>query len=116
MLWFTVALFTDLFQCRPFQAAFDPDLLFTNQCINLEAYYRGITASNLFIDVIMLYMPLYMVWGLHLRTRQKIEVSCMFLLGGKWAASFRRDFIVTDCLQCLYSRCHAHRHRWRLAK
>ncbi len=93
MLWFTVALFTNLFQCRPFQAAFDPELLFTDQCINLEAYYRGITASNLCIDVIMLYLPLHMVWGLHLRTRQKIEVSSMFLLGGKWAASFRQGTI-----------------------
>lgn len=82
MLWFIVALFTDLFQCRPFQAAFDLELLFTDQCINLQAYYWGITASNLCIDVFMLYMPLHMVWGLKLPTRQKIALSGIFLLGG----------------------------------
>ena len=58
ILWFVVALFTDIFQCRPFQAAFDPKLLFTNRCINLKTYYRGVTASNLCIDVAILYMPL----------------------------------------------------------
>lgn len=82
MLWFIVALFTDLFQCRPFQAAFDPELLFTDQCINLQAYYWGVTASNLCLDVVMLYMPLHMVWGLKLPTRQKIALSGVFLLGG----------------------------------
>ena len=81
ILWFIIALFTDLFQCRPFQAAFNVELLLTDQCINLQAYYRGITASNLCLDVILLYMPLHMVWGLKLRTRQKIEVSGIFLLG-----------------------------------
>ena len=87
MIWFIVALFTDLFQCRPFQAAFDPELLFTKQCINLQAYYWGVTGSKLILDVVMLYMPLHMVWGLKLRTRQKIGLSGIFLLGGMWATS-----------------------------
>ena len=82
VLWFIVTLFTDIFQCRPFQAAFDPNFLFTNRCINLEAYYRGVTASNLCIDVAILYMPLHMVWGMKLRTRQKVSLSGIFLLGG----------------------------------
>ena len=82
ILWFIVALFTNIFQCRRFQAAFDPNLLFTNHCINLETYYRGVTASNLCIDVAILYMPLHMVWGLKLRTRQKFALSGIFLLGG----------------------------------
>ena len=82
LLWFTVALFTDLFQCRPFQAAFDPELLYTDHCINLMAYYRGITLSNLCIDVAILYMPLHVVWGLKLRMQQKLELTGIFLLGG----------------------------------
>ena len=81
MVWFIVAIFTDIFQCRPFQAAFNPELLPTKQCINLEAYYRGVTASNLCIDVVMLYMPLHMVWRLRLSMRQKVALSSIFLLG-----------------------------------
>lgn len=83
MLWFIIALFTNLFQCQPFQAAFDAELLFTNQCINLQAYYWGITSFNLCLDVLMLYMPLHMVWGLKLPIRQKIALSGIFLLGAK---------------------------------
>ena len=79
--WFIVALFTDIFQCRPLQAAFDPELLFTDHCINVEAFYRGITASNLCIDFVILYMPLHMVWGLKLHARQKLALSAIFLLG-----------------------------------
>lgn len=82
ILWFIIAFFTNLFQCRPFLAAFNPHLLFTDHCINLEAYFRGITASNLCIDAAILYMPLHMVWGLKLRTRQKVALSGIFLLGG----------------------------------
>ena len=82
ILWFIIALFTDVFQCRPFQAAFDPRALFTNHCINIEAYYQGVTASALCIDVAILYMPLHMVWGMKLRTRQKVALSGIFLLGG----------------------------------
>ena len=91
MLWFIVALFTNLFQCRPLQAAFDLELLFTDQCIHLQAYYWGVTASNLCIDVFMLYMPLHMVWGLKLPTRQKIALSGIFLLVGMWATCLSRD-------------------------
>ena len=79
--WFVVALFTDIFQCRPVQAAFDPELLPTKQCINLKSYYRGVTASNLCIDVVMLYMPLHMMWKLRLSMRQKVALSSIFLLG-----------------------------------
>ena len=118
MLWFIVALFTDLFQCRPFQAAFDPELLFTDQCINLQAYYWGVTASNLCLDVVMLYMPLHMVWGLKLPTRQKIALSGVFLLGGMWATSLfpTRDSVLTNRLQCLRSRCYAYCHNRNLAE
>ena len=81
MGWFVVALFTNIFQCRPIHAAFDPELLPTKQCINMKQYYRGVTASNLGIDVIMLYMPLHMVWRLRLSMRQKVGLSGIFLLG-----------------------------------
>ena len=118
MLWFIVALFTDLFQCQPFEAAFNPELLFTNQCINLQAYYWGITASNLCLDIIMLYMPLYMVWGLQLRTRQKIALSGIFLLGGMWAAPLSpiRHSVLTNETQCLRSWRYAYRYNRNLTK
>ena len=80
--WFFIAVFMDLFQCHPFKAAFDVELLFTDQCINLQTYYWGISAGNLALDVVLLYLPLHMVWGLQLPKRQKFTVSGIFMLGG----------------------------------
>ncbi|KAL8804663.1 MAG: hypothetical protein Q9200_005740 [Gallowayella weberi] len=80
--WCIAAIVADIFQCRPIHAAFDPEKLFTNRCMNLQAYYRGVTASNLVLDLIVLSMPLCMVWKLTLDTKQKISLSGIFLLGG----------------------------------
>ncbi len=82
LAWFFIAIFVDLFQCSPFKAAFDVELLFTDQCIDLQAFYWGITAANLALDVILLYLPLHMVWGLQLPKRHKIALSGIFMLGG----------------------------------
>ncbi|KAL8806417.1 MAG: hypothetical protein Q9182_001332 [Xanthomendoza sp. 2 TL-2023] len=80
--WCIAAIVADIFQCRPIHAAFDPEKLFTDRCMNLQAYYRGVTASNLVLDLVVLSMPLCMVWKLTLDTKQKISLSGIFLLGG----------------------------------
>lgn len=71
----------DLFQCRPFKAAFDPEDLFTDRCIDLQAYYWGTTGANLILDVVILALPLHMVWGLKISRKQKLGLSGIFLLG-----------------------------------
>ena len=93
MVWFIVAIFTDIFQCRPFQAAFNPELLPTKQCINTEVFLRGVTASNLCIDIVMLYMPLHMVWRLRLPLRQKVALSGIFLMGTVWGTPDRHNYV-----------------------
>ena len=60
---------------------FNPEMLFTDHCINLWGYYWGVTAANLGIDVIMLLLPLHMVWDLKMPIRQKFLLSDIFMLG-----------------------------------
>lgn len=84
--WCIAAILADIFQCRPLHAAFEPDKIFTSQCINLQAYYRGVTASNLVLDLAVLSMPLCMVWRLKLNTNQKVSLSGLFLSGQSDAA------------------------------
>ena len=79
--WFLISLFLMIFQCRPVSAFFDPELLFTDHCIDLQALYRGILASNIALDLILLCLPLYMVLGLQLAVRQKLLLSGIFALG-----------------------------------
>ncbi len=82
LAWFFIAIFMDLFQCHPFKAAFNVELLFTDKCIDIQAFYWGITAASVTLDVILLYLPLHMVWGLQLPKRQKFALSGIFMLGG----------------------------------
>ncbi|KAL8692228.1 MAG: hypothetical protein Q9218_002704 [Villophora microphyllina] len=81
-VWLIVAVLVDIFQCRPFNAAFQPDLLYTGHCINLPAFYIGIIAANFILDIVILALPLTMIWRLKLSERQKLQVSAIFFLGG----------------------------------
>lgn len=47
MAWSIAAVLTDIFQCHPVTAAFDPTQLFTDKCIDAQAYYWGVTATNM---------------------------------------------------------------------
>ena len=81
LAWWFAAFFTDLFQCHPFEAAFNAELLFTDRCINVQAYYWAISSLNLVLDVIMLYLPLQMVWRLKISKGQRLILSGIFTLG-----------------------------------
>ncbi|KAL8649176.1 MAG: hypothetical protein Q9226_005686 [Calogaya cf. arnoldii] len=97
--WCIAAILADIFQCRPLHAAFDPDKLFTSQCLDLQAYYRGVTASNLILDLAVLAMPLCMVWQLKLNKKQKISLSGVFLLGGLVCVASLMRLLTTGNLQ-----------------
>ena len=79
--WFLISLFLIVFQCHPVSAFFNPELLFTDHCIDLQALYRGLLASNIALDLILLCLPLYMVLGLQLAVRQKLLLAGIFALG-----------------------------------
>ncbi len=81
LAWWIVEVFTNIFQCRPIAAAFDPASLFTNRCNDLQSYYTGITASNLGLDIILLLLPLHMVWKLQLPIKQRLALIGIFSLG-----------------------------------
>ncbi|MCJ1462047.1 hypothetical protein MMC07_000647 [Pseudocyphellaria aurata] len=78
--WLCGNVFTELFFCSPFSAAFDPKLRQTH-CKDFTAFLLGITISNMLLDVIILCMPLPMIWSLNLSTSKKLEISGIFLLG-----------------------------------
>ena len=82
LVWCMLAVCIDIFQCRPFNAAFDHELLFTYHCIDLQWFYWGITACSVGLDVVILCLPIYEVWMLKLSKQKKIMLSGIFLLGG----------------------------------
>ena len=82
IVWLIVEMSLNIFQCTPFSAAFQPAYLFTDRCIDLQAFYWGVTVTNLLLDVVVLLLPMQVVWKLKLPNRQKITLSAIFLLGG----------------------------------
>jgi hypothetical protein len=83
--WGIAAIIALIFQCHPIAGMWNPSD--TNRCINLKAYYIGIAGSNMGLDIILLVMPIYMVWGyngtgLRLPISQKLLLTGVFLLGG----------------------------------
>ena len=84
VMWLLSNVLVVIFQCRPVSAFFNAELLFTNQCIDIQAFYTSITAGNLMLDLLILALPLYMVHGLQLRVKQKIVLSGIFALGALW--------------------------------
>ena len=80
--WCLIAICLEIFKCHPLSDAFIPKILYTDHCIDTEAYYEGVTATNMAIDITMLLLPVHMVWGLSLPIRQRILLSSIFMLGG----------------------------------
>lgn len=82
LAWLLGEICTEIFLCSPISAAWDPQLIFTDHCGNLQASILGITISSMLLDVIILCLPLPMIWKLQLPPRHKLVVCGLFLLGG----------------------------------
>ncbi|KAI1802874.1 hypothetical protein F4811DRAFT_527317 [Daldinia bambusicola] len=81
ILWYIITTFIILFQCKPIDA-------FWNQlnsplfCINSTHFLLGHETANLFLDVVILCMPLGMLNKLQLSLPRKISLWIIFALGG----------------------------------
>ena len=80
--WFLIAICLEIFECHPLSDAFNPKMVYTDHCIDVQAYYEGVTATNMAIDIVLLLLPVHMVWGLGLPIRQRILLTSIFMLGG----------------------------------
>lgn len=79
--WWIAGVVVDILQCRPVEAAWDPQYLFSPQCIDFQMFWYGLSCSNILQDLFVLAMPIYMVWHLKMRTSQKVMLSGIFLIG-----------------------------------
>lgn len=80
--WCIATILGQIFLCRPISASWHPDLIFTDRCNDVQAFWIAITSLNVLIDVAILCLPIHMVSKLQLPTRKKIVVSGIFMLGG----------------------------------
>ena len=84
LLWFIAMLLATIFQCHPIKAAWNQLSVIegSGHCLKSGRYIFGYELTNVFIDVCILCLPIYMIRRLQLPLRRKITVSSIFLLGG----------------------------------
>lgn len=80
--WGIATILGQILLCRPISAAWDSELLFTEKCIDVQAYLRAVAISNVLIDLMILCLPIHRVIKLQFPARKKIVVCGIFMLGG----------------------------------
>ncbi|KAF6218804.1 hypothetical protein HO133_005347 [Letharia lupina] len=78
--WCIAIVFSNIFQCIPVEAAWIRPYPHS-KCINNNASLLGTAVTNVFLDIVILVLPMVPVWSLSLTVRQKVTLTAIFLLG-----------------------------------
>ena len=68
-----------IFQCSPVQKQWD--FAVPGHCYSLYGTFIGVTVPNVFIDLLLLILPVPMLWKLQIKTTKKLALTANFLLG-----------------------------------
>lgn len=80
--WFIAFFFATLFQCGTrWDWNWAPISFFLTQCVDTLDMLTSFTATDLFTDFIIMFMPVPLIWKLHMPLRKKIGVTCIFMVG-----------------------------------
>ena len=77
--WLTIILLT-VFQCRPIRAAWDISV--KGHCLRLNVAYIVLGTCNTITDMIALCLPMPLIWRLQTDKPRKVQLICVFSLGG----------------------------------
>lgn len=67
-------------QCMPIRKAWDMEVPGTSVNTTLAATIPG--AINTAIDYIIVFLPMPLVWGLHMQRRWRVQIVGIFVLSG----------------------------------
>ena len=79
ILFFIPAFLVEIFTCYPLAAEWD--LTVHGKCVNYTIYLVIFLAIELFLDALILVLPLREIAGLRMAFQKKILISLIFLLG-----------------------------------
>lgn len=80
--WCVATVFAAIFRCSPVRYGLLPVTKQTiSHCDDIDAYLLATSVLNVVVEFWILLLPLSIVWTLELPNKQKLAVSCMFLLG-----------------------------------
>lgn len=80
VLYFVVNVLVAIFECKPVSYIWDKSIP-GGTCINQDQFYRWNGVANLLIDFMILTLTMPVIWHLKLKSRQKLSLTFVFLLG-----------------------------------
>lgn len=78
IFWLSITLL-EVFSCRPRKKLWE--FYITGECIDRHAYLIAAGVMNLISDILLMFLPQRIIWSLSLSTKQKMELSPLFLMG-----------------------------------
>lgn len=81
VMWLFAGFWVILFQCHPVRAVFDIKLAAEAHCFPFAAFVFTYELINALIDVSILALPIFMVRKLQMKTKRKLQVISIFLMG-----------------------------------
>jgi hypothetical protein len=97
-LYGVVYALISIFGCVPIYAAWDLVAQATGKCINKTQFFLAASIANVFMDVIILLIPLRIVVPLQIPKRQKLSLIFLFTTGGLYVFTLfsQLTFIATN--------------------
>lgn len=76
-----IAIFVaDIFQCSPLAYVYDTSIP-GGKCFNQGAFFVATAALTIFTDLLVLFLPTWIIFGLQMPMRRKIAVIFILSLG-----------------------------------
>lgn len=76
----TAQIFESIFQCTPVRKAWRPEVPGT--CLDIFVATTSPAVVNVLADVATVFLPMPLIWGLHMQWQRKLQVFGIFLLSG----------------------------------
>ena len=80
--WFIAFTVLAVFQCVPGARQWDYSI--PGHCYRLYGTFVGVTIPNIFVDVLLLVLPLPMFWKLQIKLKKKTALIVNFVLGYRY--------------------------------
>ncbi|KAH9204281.1 hypothetical protein DL95DRAFT_255163, partial [Leptodontidium sp. 2 PMI_412] len=95
--WYVASTLVTAFQCVPVAAIFDASLRPDANCVELQAFFFGVSIPNILSDLFLIILPIPSIWRLKIPSNQRGYVAGFFLLGSfvLIASIIRLYYIVT---------------------
>ena len=79
MTFYVICTFIEIFGCTPRQKIWNVTI--ERKCPNLPKLTVASAFVNFFSDVVILFLPQKIIWGLHMPTREKFGTAALFAVG-----------------------------------